>query len=68
MDEPQAKDITLADLEMFLAFSRSEHFGGAATELDVSVATVQRGIRTLERKLGVPLIEHDAIVRAGRRS
>lgn len=52
-----AKDLTFVDLETFVAFARSEHFGRTATELGVSVATVQRIVRGLERKLGVPLIE-----------
>jgi DNA-binding transcriptional LysR family regulator len=62
MDDVRANEVTFGDLEMFLAFARTEHFGQTAAELDVSVATVQRGIRALERKLGVALIEQ-----AGRR-
>lgn len=62
MDESHAGEVTFADLEMFLSFAKSEHFGQTAAELGVSVATVQRGIRALERKLGVRLIEQ-----AGRR-
>lgn len=57
MDDISAKDVTFADLEMLLAFSRTEHFGLTADELGVSVATVQRAIRALERKLGVALVE-----------
>ncbi|WP_396836914.1 LysR family transcriptional regulator [Mycobacterium sp. ITM-2016-00317] len=38
-------------------FARTEHFGHAATDLGVSVATVQRAVRSLERKLGVSLVE-----------
>lgn len=49
--------ITFSDLETLVAFARTEHFGHTAAELGVSVATVQRSIRTLERKLGAPLIE-----------
>lgn len=52
-----AKDVTFVDLETFVAFARTEHFGQTATELGVSVATVQRVVRSLERKLGVALIE-----------
>jgi LysR family transcriptional regulator, transcription activator of glutamate synthase operon len=62
MNESHAGEVTFADLEMFLSFAKSEHFGQTASELGVSVATVQRGIRALERKLGVRLIEQ-----AGRR-
>jgi DNA-binding transcriptional LysR family regulator len=62
MEDVRADDVTFGDLEMFLVFARSEHFGRTAAELGVSVATVQRGIRSLERKLGVELVEQ-----AGRR-
>jgi DNA-binding transcriptional LysR family regulator len=57
MDDISVSDITFSDLEMLVAFARTEHFGHTAAELGVSAATVQRAIRTLERKLGVPLIE-----------
>ncbi|MGV9797028.1 LysR family transcriptional regulator [Mycobacterium sp. NPDC003449] len=57
MDDFSGKDVTFADLEMLVAFSRTEHFGHTADELGVSVATVQRAIRALERKLGVALVE-----------
>lgn len=57
MEDVAAKDVTFVELEMFVAFARTEHFGQTAAELGVSVATVQRGIRTLERKLGVALVE-----------
>jgi DNA-binding transcriptional LysR family regulator len=57
MDDFSGRDVTFADLEMLLAFARTEHFGHTAEELGVSVATVQRAIRSLERKLGIPLIE-----------
>jgi LysR family transcriptional regulator, transcription activator of glutamate synthase operon len=62
MDESHAKDVTFADLEMFLNFAKNEHFGRTAAELGVSAATVQRAVRALERKLGVDLVEQ-----AGRR-
>lgn len=55
--EHAAGNVTFNDLEMFVAFARSEHFGQTATELGVSVATVQRGIRALERKLGISVVE-----------
>jgi LysR family transcriptional regulator, transcription activator of glutamate synthase operon len=58
MAEERAHRVTFDDLEVFLAFARSEHFGHAAAELGVSVATVQRSVRALERKLEVALIEH----------
>jgi LysR family transcriptional regulator, transcription activator of glutamate synthase operon len=62
VQDSRIRDISFADLEMFASFARFEHFGRAAQELQVSVATVQRGIRGLERKLGVELVEQ-----AGRR-
>ena len=69
MDDVSATDITFTDLEMLVAFARTEHFGHTAAELGVSVATVQRAIRTLERKLGVALIEQSGprvrMLRAG---
>jgi DNA-binding transcriptional LysR family regulator len=61
-EHPHDGGITFAELELFLSFARFEHFGHTAQELGVSVATVQRGVRGLERKLGVALIEQ-----AGRR-
>jgi DNA-binding transcriptional LysR family regulator len=57
MTQDGAKDVTFVDLETFVVFARTEHFGYAATDLGVSVATVQRAVRSLERKLGVSLIE-----------
>lgn len=62
MAEERARRVSFDDLEMFLVFAKTEHFGQAAAELGVSVATVQRGVRALERKLGVALLEQ-----AGRR-
>jgi LysR family transcriptional activator of glutamate synthase operon len=57
MDESAISEITFADLEMFLSFAEREHFGRTAADLGVSVATVQRGVRALERKLGIALVE-----------
>jgi LysR family transcriptional regulator, transcription activator of glutamate synthase operon len=57
VDESRISEITFADLEMFLSFAEREHFGRTASDLGVSVATVQRGVRGLEQKLGVALIE-----------
>lgn len=62
MAEERAHRVTFDDLEVFLVFARTEHFGEAAAELGVSVATVQRSVRALERELEVPLVEQ-----AGRR-
>lgn len=57
MAEQRAHRVTFDDLEVFLVFARTEHFGRAAAELGVSVATVQRSVRALERKLEVALVE-----------
>jgi DNA-binding transcriptional LysR family regulator len=69
MADVSGSDVTFSDLEMLVAFARTEHFGHTAAELGVSVATVQRAIRTLERKLGVALIEQSGrrvrMLRAG---
>lgn len=62
MSEERARRVSFDDLEVFLVFAKTEHFGHAAAELGVSVATVQRSVRALERKLEVALIEQ-----AGRR-
>ncbi|KAA9151054.1 LysR family transcriptional regulator [Amycolatopsis acidicola] len=62
MADDRANQVTFDDLEVFLVFAKTEHFGQAAAELGVSVPTVQRSVRALERKLGVGLIEQ-----AGRR-
>jgi LysR family transcriptional activator of glutamate synthase operon len=62
MTAERARRVSFDDLEVFLVFARTEHFGHAAAELGVSVATVQRSVRALERKLGVALVEQ-----AGRR-
>lgn len=62
MSDERARRVSFDDLEVFLVFAKTEHFGHAAAELGVSVATVQRSVRALERKLGVALIEQ-----AGRR-
>jgi DNA-binding transcriptional LysR family regulator len=58
VDEAQHNQVTFSDLEMFAAFAQWEHFGHTASELGVSVPTVQRGLRALERKVGVALIEN----------
>jgi DNA-binding transcriptional LysR family regulator len=69
MNDVSVSDITFSDLETLVAFARTEHFGHTAADLGVSVATVQRAIRTLERKLGVPLVEQSGrrvrMLRAG---
>ena len=53
------QDISIHELELFLEFARTEHLGRAAEKLELSVAAVQRGIRSLEERLGVPLFARD---------
>ncbi|WP_009472960.1 LysR family transcriptional regulator [Rhodococcus sp. JVH1] len=57
MADTRSQRVSFEDLEVFLEFARTEHFGRTAAELNVSVATVQRSVRALERKLGVALVE-----------
>ncbi|GAC1307935.1 MAG: LysR family transcriptional regulator [Vulcanimicrobiaceae bacterium] len=52
-------DISLHELRLFLEFARTEHLGQAADALELSVPAVQRGIRSLEERLGVPLFARD---------
>ncbi len=52
-------DISLHELRLFLEFARTEHLGQAADALGLSVPAVQRGIRSLEERLGVPLFARD---------
>ncbi|MFN2459750.1 MAG: LysR substrate-binding domain-containing protein [Candidatus Velthaea sp.] len=62
--------LTLHELRIFLEFSRTEHLGQAADALDLSIAAVQRAIRSLEDRLGVPLFQRDGrrlrLLNAGR--
>lgn len=63
-------DVGLRDLEIFLAFSQTEHMGQAAEALGTSVPSIQRAVRVLEVQLGVPLVERDGrrirLLHAGR--
>lgn len=59
MSEERANRVSFDDLEVFLVFARTEHFGQAASELGVSTATVQRSVRALERKLRIALVEQE---------
>ncbi|MCA8965938.1 MAG: LysR family transcriptional regulator [Planctomycetes bacterium] len=55
-------DITLRQLEIFLAVARREHVTSAAEELRVAQSAVSAALTELGRRLGGPLVE-----RAGRR-
>jgi LysR family transcriptional activator of glutamate synthase operon len=63
-------DVTLHDLRIFLEFARTEHLGQAAEALELSTAAVQRAVRSLEDRLGVPLFARDGrrlrLLHAGR--
>lgn len=64
------QQIGIAELEIFLAFSRTEHLGQTAEALGRSVSSIQRTVRALEARLGVPLVERDGrrvrLLHAGR--
>ncbi len=58
------------EFEIFLAFAEHEHLGRAAEALDLSIPAVQRAVRSLEARLGVPLVRRDGrrvrLLHAGR--
>jgi DNA-binding transcriptional LysR family regulator len=58
------------ELRMFLEFARTEHLGRAAEALEMSVPSIQRSVRALEVRLGVPLVEREGrrirLLHAGR--
>lgn len=58
------------ELRIFLEFSRTEHLGRAAEALELSVPSIQRSVRALEARLGVPLVEREGrrirLLHAGR--
>jgi DNA-binding transcriptional LysR family regulator len=62
--------IGFAELEIFLEFARTQHLGRTAEALGRSVSSVQRAVRALEIRLGVPLVERDGrrvrLLHAGR--
>lgn len=64
------QQIGIAELEIFLAFARTEHLGQTAEALGRSVSSIQRTVRALEARLGVPLVERDGrrvrLLHAGR--
>ena len=64
------EEVSFHDLEVFLAFAELEHLGRAAEALDLSVPAVQRTVRALESRLGVPLVRRDGrrvrLLHAGR--
>ncbi|MDB5041659.1 MAG: hypothetical protein JWN27_2385 [Candidatus Eremiobacteraeota bacterium] len=52
-------DIGFHELTIFSAFAQHEHLGRAAEALGLSVPAVQRAVRSLESRLGVPLVRRD---------
>jgi DNA-binding transcriptional LysR family regulator len=52
-------DIGFHELTIFSAFAEHEHLGRAAEALGLSVPAVQRAVRSLETRLGVPLVRRD---------
>jgi LysR family transcriptional activator of glutamate synthase operon len=62
--------LSFHELETFLAFAEYEHLGKAAEALDLSVPAVQRAVRGIEARLGVPLVRRDGrrvrLLHAGR--
>lgn len=70
MDRLDREPPSFHELEIFLAFAEHEHLGRAAEALGLSVAAVQRAVRALEARLGVPLVRRDGrrvrLLHAGR--
>jgi LysR family transcriptional activator of glutamate synthase operon len=64
------ESLSFHELEIFVAFAEVEHLGRAAEALDLSVPAVQRAVRALEARLGVPLVRRDGrrvrLLHAGR--
>jgi DNA-binding transcriptional LysR family regulator len=64
------ESLSFHELEIFVAFAEVEHLGRAAEALDLSVPAVQRAVRNLEVRLGVPLVRRDGrrvrLLHAGR--
>jgi LysR family transcriptional activator of glutamate synthase operon len=58
------------ELAVFSAFAECEHLGRAADALGLSIPAVQRAVRSLEARLGVPLVRRDGrrirLLHAGR--
>lgn len=67
---PEQDEIGFHELAVFSAFAESEHLGRAAEALGLSIPAVQRAVRLLETRLGVPLVRRDGrrirLLHAGR--
>jgi LysR family transcriptional activator of glutamate synthase operon len=68
--ECMGESLSFHELEIFIAFAELEHLGRAAEALDLSVPAVQRAVRAIEARLGVPLVRRDGrrvrLLHAGR--
>jgi LysR family transcriptional activator of glutamate synthase operon len=64
------ESLSFHELEVFLAFAELEHLGRAAEALELSVPAVQRAVRAVEARIGVPLVRRDGrrvrLLHAGR--
>jgi LysR family transcriptional regulator, transcription activator of glutamate synthase operon len=67
---PERDEIGFHELAVFSAFAEYEHLGRAAEALGLSLPAVQRAVRSLEARLGVPLVRRDGrrirLLHAGR--
>jgi DNA-binding transcriptional LysR family regulator len=52
-----AGDVQLRQLEYLVALAREQHFGRAASACHASQSTLSAGIRSLERQLGVTIVQ-----------
>jgi LysR family transcriptional activator of glutamate synthase operon len=52
-------EVGFHELEIFLEFSRTEHLGQTAEALGYSVSSIQRAVRVLEKRFGVPLVQRE---------
>jgi DNA-binding transcriptional LysR family regulator len=63
-------EIGFHELTVFSAFAEHEHLGRAAEALGLSIPAVQRAVRLIEVRLGVPLVRRDGrrirLLHAGR--
>jgi len=53
-------NLSITDVQYFLAVVRHGHFGRAATECGVTQPAITKGLRRLEDSVGVPLFERGA--------
>lgn len=56
-DRPSADGFMFKQLELMLALHREQHFGRASEACGVSQPTLSNGIRALEERLGMILVQ-----------